>query len=68
MLVKWRLFYPGLKEGGFLDMELRMNEAARDVARGHGAVLADPDLGTSPILFISQMQARKGWPRCWLKN
>jgi lysophospholipase L1-like esterase len=41
MLVKWRLFYPGLKEGGFLDMELRMNEAVRDVAREHGAVLAD---------------------------
>ena len=41
MLVKWRLAYPGLKEGGFLDLELRMNEAVRDVAREHGAVLAD---------------------------
>jgi hypothetical protein len=41
LLVRWRVYYPALKEDGFLDMERRMNEAVHEVARDHGAVLAD---------------------------
>jgi hypothetical protein len=41
MLVAWRVYYPPLKEDGFLDMEQRANQLIREAARSHGAVLAD---------------------------
>jgi lysophospholipase L1-like esterase len=41
LLVAWRKFYPMLKEGGFLDMEKRMNDAIRDLARQEHVVLVD---------------------------
>ena len=33
MLVSWRKFYPELAEQGFLDMEFRLNQRMREVAR-----------------------------------
>ena len=40
-LVAWRKFFPMLQEGGFLDMEKRMNQAVADVAQRHGVKLVD---------------------------
>jgi lysophospholipase L1-like esterase len=52
-LVYWRSFYPELQEDGFLDLERRMNQAVRDVAREHGAVLVDaaPQVPPGPRYF-----------------
>ena len=41
LLVSWRKFYPMLREGGFLDMEERMNDALREVAAQRGVLLID---------------------------
>jgi lysophospholipase L1-like esterase len=41
LLVAWRRFYPMLAEEGFLDMERRMNQALREVARKRGLRLVD---------------------------
>jgi lysophospholipase L1-like esterase len=53
-LVYWRSFYPELQEDGFLDLERRMNQAVRDVAREHGAVLVDaaPQVPPGPRYFV----------------
>lgn len=44
MLVNWRRYYPLLTESGFLDMELRFNDATRAYAASHGLMLVDVDL------------------------
>jgi lysophospholipase L1-like esterase len=41
LLVAWRKFYPMLMEEGFLDMEQRMNDAMRELARQEHVVLVD---------------------------
>jgi lysophospholipase L1-like esterase len=41
LLISWRKFYPMLKEEGFLDMERRMNEALRAVAKEQNILLID---------------------------
>jgi lysophospholipase L1-like esterase len=40
-LVAWRKFYPMLKEEGFLDMEQRMNDAIRDLAKQERILFVD---------------------------
>ncbi len=41
LLIAWRKFYPMLREEGFLDMELRMNDAMRSVAAEEQVTLVD---------------------------
>jgi lysophospholipase L1-like esterase len=41
LLVAWRKFYPMLREGGFLDMEQRMNDVIRAVASQEQILLID---------------------------
>ncbi len=41
MLTAWRLFYPTLREEGFVDMEMQLNERMRRVAAERGVAVAD---------------------------
>ena len=41
LLSSWRVFYPMLKENGFLDMERRLNDAIRQTAAREGIALID---------------------------
>lgn len=41
LLISWRKFYPMLKEEGFVDMERRMNETLRAVAKEQSVPLID---------------------------
>lgn len=41
MLTAWRLFYPTLREEGFVDMEAQLNERMRQVAAERGVAVAD---------------------------
>jgi lysophospholipase L1-like esterase len=41
LLSSWRVFYPMLKENGFLDMEQRLNDAIRQTADREGIALID---------------------------
>lgn len=41
MLVAWRKFYPTLAEGGFLEMENRLNAVIREEAATRGLAVAD---------------------------
>jgi hypothetical protein len=41
MLIAWRALYPTLEEGGFLDMENRLNDAVRSEAAHRGLTLVD---------------------------
>ena len=41
LLVSWRVFYPMLREDGFLDMEQRMNDAIRQTANHEHVSLID---------------------------
>lgn len=41
LLSSWRVFYPMLKENGFLDMEQRLNDAIRQTADRDGITLID---------------------------
>ena len=47
-LVAWRKFFPMLKEDGFLDMEMRMNEAIRQLASEQHVLLIDAAREMSP--------------------
>lgn len=40
-LTAWRMFYPMLREEGFLDMERRMNDAIRELGRRERLVVID---------------------------
>ena len=53
MLVAWRKFYPMLREEGFIQMELRMNDALRSIATEQGALLIDAasNVPHSPDVF-----------------
>jgi len=41
MLIAWRRFYPLVSEGGLLDMDARLNDAARQFASEHNVLLID---------------------------
>ncbi|HEV2119283.1 MAG TPA: SGNH/GDSL hydrolase family protein [Candidatus Bathyarchaeia archaeon] len=41
LLIEWRKFYPILEEGGFIDMERRMNQAIRETAACEKLYLID---------------------------
>jgi hypothetical protein len=41
LLISWRKFYPMLQENGFIDMERKLNETMRDLARGQNLKLID---------------------------
>jgi len=41
LLVSWRKFYPMLAEQGFVDMELRMNQALRDLGAAEHVTVID---------------------------
>lgn len=41
MLIAWRALYPALEEGGFLDMENRLNNVIRGEAANRGLTLVD---------------------------
>ena len=53
MLVSWRVFYPMLKESGFLSMENSMNQVIRRVASAQDVPLLDaaPIMPSGPKYF-----------------